>query len=63
MYVCLNRVNPENPRIDPNAAFFFAEFNPEAARFQKVPLELVTRPNLRPLGSSAQGSASYVRAV
>lgn len=29
-----------------------AEFNPEAARFSKVPLELVVRPNLRPLGGS-----------
>ena len=27
------------------------EFNPEAARFQKVPRDLMLRPNVRPIGT------------
>ena len=35
------------------------EFNPEAARFQKVPSELMVRPNVKPLeGASALGGSA-----
>jgi hypothetical protein len=39
------------------------EFNPEAARFQKVPRELLNNPNVLPLGKSTADDASAASTV
>ncbi len=39
------------------------EFNPEAARFQKVPRELLNNPNVLPLGKATADDASAASTV
>ena len=38
------------------------EFNPESARFQKVPSELMVRPNVKPLEGASSLGGSAIRA-